>query len=314
MTDQGCYEFSMQTESVIEKIVRAFDRMSGQLQTAARYILESPHEVALLSMREQARQAGVQPATMTRLAKHLGFSGYDDIRRFYADAMRNDATGFAGRVDAQARNQKLKGDLALAADMLDGAARQMAALGQSAELARMLEAVDRICDASRIYCLGLRSSYPVAWYLHYKLSLAGKEAIMLYAIAGIGADVLGHATADDTLVAVSVAPYTRQTVETADYARSCGVPVIAITDSPVSPLAQLATTALIVPTDSPSFLHTLTPAFIVAEILGALVAGRNSETSGQALTRMDRQSAALNTHLTPRHPPGRSTDNKNERP
>ena len=48
------------------KIVAAFPDMPAQLRTAARYILDHPGDVALLSMREQARQAGVQPATMTR--------------------------------------------------------------------------------------------------------------------------------------------------------------------------------------------------------------------------------------------------------
>ncbi|PZR45243.1 MAG: SIS domain-containing protein, partial [Stutzerimonas stutzeri] len=115
----------MQTSPLADQIVQAFDTMSEQLQAAAQYVLNQPHEVALLSMREQARQAGVQPATMTRLAKHLGLAGYEDIRQRHADAMRGDVTGFAGRVGAQAKSQKLKGDQVLAADMLGGIAAQV---------------------------------------------------------------------------------------------------------------------------------------------------------------------------------------------
>ena len=58
-------------------IVEAFDLLPPQLQTAARYMLDRPDDVALLSMREQARRAGVPPATMTRLAKRLGLEGYE---------------------------------------------------------------------------------------------------------------------------------------------------------------------------------------------------------------------------------------------
>ena len=67
-----------------EQIIKTFDAMPAQLQAGARYVLDRPRDVALLSMREQARQAGVQPATMTRLAKHLGMDGYDDVRELYA--------------------------------------------------------------------------------------------------------------------------------------------------------------------------------------------------------------------------------------
>lgn len=290
----------MQTSPLADQIVQAFDTMSEQLQAAAQYVLNQPHEVALLSMREQARQAGVQPATMTRLAKHLGLAGYEDIRQRHADAMRGDVTGFAGRVGAQAKNQKLKGDQVLAADMLGGIAAQVSQLSQPQSLEMLVEAARLLGTARRIYCLGLRSSHSPAWHLHYILSLAGKHSIMLDAIGGIGADALGSASAGDVMVAVSVLPYTRQTIEIADYAGEASVPLIAITDSLVAPLAQLATCTLVVPTESPSFLHTMSPAFVVAEVLGALVAGQAGDVAGAALAAVDRQSAALNIHLKTR--------------
>ena len=290
----------MQTGPLADQIVQAFDTLSEQLQAAARYVLNQPREVALLSMREQARQAGVQPATMTRLAKHLGLAGYEDIRQAYADAMRGDVTGFAGRVGAQAKSQKLKGDQVLATDMLGGIAAHIGRLSQPQSLETLVEAARRLGAARRIYCLGLRSSHSPAWHLHYILSLAGKHSVMLDAVGGIGADALGSATPEDVMVAASVLPYTRQTIEIADYAGAAGVPLVAITDSLVSPLAQLAACTVVIPTESPSFLHTMSPAFVVAEVLGALVAGQAGDAAGAALAAVDRQSAALDTHLKTR--------------
>jgi DNA-binding MurR/RpiR family transcriptional regulator len=66
-----------------DKIVENFDGLSAQLQAAARYVLDRPRDVALLSMREQARKAGVQPATMTRFAQRLGLEGYEAVRELY---------------------------------------------------------------------------------------------------------------------------------------------------------------------------------------------------------------------------------------
>ena len=287
----------MQRGPLTDTIVNGFDDMSKQLQTAARYVLDNPREVALLSMREQARRGEVQPATMTRLAKHLGFAGYEDVRQLYADYLRGEGSAFAPRADAQAQNQRLKGDQALAAEILRGVGIYVVALADSAGLESLVEAARHIERARRVYCLGLRSSYPVAWHLHYMLALAGGNATMLESAGGIGPDVLSSATAQDVLVAISVMPYTRQTVEIVDYAQSCGVQIVAITDSPVAPLAQLAAAAVVVPTESPSFLHTMAPAFMVAEILGALVAGHGGDAAREAIARADRQSAALNTHI-----------------
>lgn len=283
-----------------EQIVKTFDNMPAQLQAGARYMLDRPRDVALLSMREQARQAGVQPATMTRLAKRLGMEGYDDVRELYAAAVRDGGLGFAGKAGVQVISQKLKGDKALAADMLKSIGKQIDQLATPASLDHLVTAAKTLASARRIYCLGLRSSHSVAWHLHYVLTLVGDRSIHIDGIAATGADALARATARDVLLVASVMPYTRLTVELAEYAVGQGIAVVAITDSAVAPLAQIAQHVVIVPTESPSFFHAMSPAFAVAEVLGAVIAGRGGEDALASLRHSDGHLAALNTHLKPR--------------
>jgi len=283
-----------------EQIIKAFDARPVLLQVGARYVLDRPRDVALLSMREQARQAGVQPATMTRLAKRLGMDGYDDVRELYAAAVRDGDIGFAGKAGAQVVSQKLKGDKALAADMLNSIGRQIDQLAAPASLGRLVAAARTLASARRIYCLGLRSSHSVAWHLHYILTLVGDRSIHIDGIAATGADAMSRATSRDVLLVASVMPYTRLTVELAEYAVEQGLAVVAITDSEVAPLAQIAQHAVIVPTESPSFFHAMSPAFAVAEVLGAVIAGRGGDVALASLRHSDQHLAALNTHLKPR--------------
>lgn len=283
-----------------EQIIKTFDDMPAQLQAGARYVLDRPRDVALLSMREQARQAGVQPATMTRLAKRLGMDGYDDVRELYAAAVREGGLGFAGKAGVQVVSQKLKGDKALAVDMLRSIGKQIDRLAAPASLERLVAAAKALASARRIYCLGLRSSHSVAWHLHYVLTLVGDRSIHLDGIAATGADALARATGRDVLLVASVMPYTRLTIELAEYAVAQGIAVVAITDSEVAPLAQMAQYVVIVPTESPSFFHAMSPAFAVAEVLGAVIAGRGGDDALASLRHSDGHLAALNTHLKPR--------------
>jgi DNA-binding MurR/RpiR family transcriptional regulator len=283
-----------------EQIIRGFDDMPTQLQAGARYVLDRPRDVALLSMREQARQAGVQPATMTRLAKRLGMDGYDDVRELYAAAVRDGDLGFAGKAGVQVISQKLKGDKALAADMLKSISKQIDQLATQASLERLVTAARTLASARRIYCLGLRSSHSVAWHLHYVLTLVGDRSIHIDGIAATGADALARATSRDVLLVASVMPYTRLTIELAEYAVEKGIEVVAITDSAVAPLAQIAQHVVIVQTESPSFFHAMSPAFAVAEVLGAVIAGRGGEEALASLRHSDGHLAALNTHLKPK--------------
>jgi DNA-binding MurR/RpiR family transcriptional regulator len=285
-----------------QTIIEAFGHMPAQMQAAARFVLDRPHDVALLSMREQARRAGVPPATMTRLAKHLGLDGYEGLREIYAEAVRGGEIGFAGKAGAQLASQKLKGDRALAADMLQSLASQISRLATPEALDQFAAAAKALAEARRVYCLGLRSCHPVAWHLNYIMTLIGERSVLLDGMAGTGPDAIASAAAGDVLVAVSVAPYARATIELARYGAERGLTLVAVTDSEVSPIAAMAAHRILVGTESPSFFHAITPAFVVAEVLAALVAGRGGEEALARLGATDRHLAALQTHLRPRAP------------
>jgi DNA-binding MurR/RpiR family transcriptional regulator len=288
-----------------QPIVDAFDTLPPKLQLAARYILDRPDDVALLSMREQARHAGVPPATMTRLAQRLGFDGYDAVRALYAGAVRDGTldfagragAGFTGKAGAQVEAQKLRGERALAADMVQSLGQEIARLAEPAALSQLVAAADRLHKAQRIYCLGLRACHSAAWHFHYMLSLLGDKTVMLDDAGGTGLDALRDAGRGDVVLAASVEPYARATVEAVRYAAGEGVPVVALTDSEVSPLAQLASATILVATDSPSFFHSMTPMLAVTEILAALVAGRSGQKALAALGRTEAQLAAFGVHL-----------------
>src|SRR5215471_3582274 len=138
---------TMSQESLTDQIVETFEKMSPQLQAAARYVLDRPGDVALLSMREQARKAGVQPATMTRLAQRLGLDGYDAVRELYAEAIRNGDLGFAGKAGIQLTHQKLKGERALAAEMIKSVGRQIASIAEAGSLDRVVAASQLLASA-----------------------------------------------------------------------------------------------------------------------------------------------------------------------
>jgi DNA-binding MurR/RpiR family transcriptional regulator len=175
--------------------------------------------------------------------------------------------------------------------------RQIARLAEPAALERLADAAERLHRARRVFCLGLRACHAAAWHFHYMLSLLGDKAVMLDEAGGTGLDAIRGATGGDILLAASVEPYARATVEGARYAAQHGVPVVALTDSEVSPLAQIAAATILVATDSPSFFHTVTPLLAVAEILAALVAGRSGDKALEALARSEAQLTAFGVHL-----------------
>src|SRR3546814_14800444 len=82
-----------------------------------------------------------------------------------ADALRGERGGFLGKADAQLKQQKLKGDHALAAEMLTAMGDQVARLAEPAALESLVAAARRLARSRWVYCLGLRSSHPAAWQI-----------------------------------------------------------------------------------------------------------------------------------------------------
>ncbi|MDM7955773.1 MurR/RpiR family transcriptional regulator [Blastomonas sp.] len=290
----------MKDAPLSQRLIGAYDDLSPQMKLAARFILDRPRDVALLSMREQARLAGVRPATMTRLAQQLDLEGYDAIRALYADAVRDGAFDFARQADRKLGDQKMKGDQGLAAEMAVVLASQVAHLAQPDGREAIAAAAECVASGRRIYCLGMRSSFAAAWHFHYVLSLVREGVILLDGMAGTGIDSLRNAASDDVLLAVSISPYTRATVEAVDYASSRGVRVIAITDSAVSPIADAAEHCIHISTESPSFFHAMAPAFAAAEILASVVAGRGGTNALATLEQAEAQLNTLEVHFDPR--------------
>jgi DNA-binding MurR/RpiR family transcriptional regulator len=192
-------------------------------------VLGRPRDVALLSLREQARQGGVQPATMRRFARHLRMEGYDRVREIYAAAVRDGDLGFAGRTDAYVASRRLKGDKAVAAEILSSIGRQIVRLAHADGLDRLVAMAVRLASARHICCLDLRSRHAVAWPMHSVFTLISDRPVVVDGIAATGSNTLAKATRQDPLVVTSVLPERRPTVELAECARGArGRPQAAI--------------------------------------------------------------------------------------
>src|SRR3546814_17346441 len=94
--------------------------------------------------------------------------------------------------------------------MLTAMGDQVARLAEPAALESLVAAARRLARSRWVYCLGLRSSHPAAWPLHYILPLIGERTVLLDRSAGTGAAATDGAPATDTLAAVRRAPFTGQ--------------------------------------------------------------------------------------------------------
>ncbi|MDO9359597.1 MAG: MurR/RpiR family transcriptional regulator [Polaromonas sp.] len=260
--------------------------LSPELLRAARWIESHPREVALHSMRECGRRAGLAPATLTRLAQALGFQGFEAIKHLCQESFSAQG-GYAGRAEVlQASARKDKDWLTLLNESQHANAASVGGLNQAAQLEA---AADAMLKARRVYFLGLRASHGLALHLHYTYGLLASNGVLVQGVGGTMDDQIGEMGEGDLLVVTSSASYTRQTVEAVARARAQGAGVVAMTDSALSPIARSATHTLLFRTDSPSYFHSMVGALALTEALAAAVAVRGGrKVLAHLQTRQDR--------------------------
>lgn len=270
---------------------RHFDRLSPELQRAARWVLAHPAELGLQSMRQSAQAAAVSPATMTRLAHALGLDGFEAMRRPSMAAVAQ--TLGRQRVPGSAGPGRLAPDTSLER-LRQAQAANLESVGTRNTPAQMRAAAQTLLDASAVLFLGLRASFGIAYHLHYTCDWLRPNTRLATDAGGAWSDQLLQLQASDLLVVVSQAPYTHQTVEAAQTVRARRVPVLALTDSKLSPLARLAQQQLLFDTALPSFFHSMTGAQALAEALMGCVAEQGGAAVAQRLS--ERQRALQATH------------------
>jgi DNA-binding MurR/RpiR family transcriptional regulator len=250
-----------------EDLLARFAGLSPKLQMAARFVVDHPAEVVTVSMRTLAERAGAQPASLVRLAQHLGYPGWPQLKEAFAQDLGLHAEGYGQRarsLAARGAGADLLGEMFAAQQGNLAAAEAMCQLALK-DAARLLQ------RAAAVHVAGFRASYPVAYALVYGYRLFRDTVHLVDGQGGALEMQLRPMTAKDALVVASFAPYSSEALAVVGAAQAVGARIVALTDSRASPLALAADVALIFSAASPSFFPSVTAAVAVSEALLELI-------------------------------------------
>lgn len=227
-------------ESLKSLIVLRREELPRRLAQVAEFALEQPDKIAFGTVAELAAQAGVQPSTLVRFAQTLGFAGFSDLQEIFRDRLRERWPDYGERLKRLEARAQSGGTLALLDGFAEAAVASLARLREDASSEALDQVARVLAGARRIGLLGQRRVFAVTSYLAYACAKLGLEAQLLDNRGGMLAEEARFLGREDALLAVSFTPYTPETIEIATAAAERGVPVVAITDSPFSPLCRCA--------------------------------------------------------------------------
>lgn len=251
--------------SPLSELCSALPRLPSRLQQVGRFVAANDYDATTRSMRELASVAGADPAAFTRLAKAIGYSGWDELRAALTEARRPEpASPFSGR--ARGRRAGPNPEMSLVSAKLDAEAAGLSRISPAA----VAGAAKALHSAKRVWIAGFRSCRSVAELLNYQLRLFRPDSAQLVGGSGPEDLDLGAFRAGDAVVVIGFTPYSTASVLSARAAHRSGATLIAIADKVTAPMAEGADHLLqFEAASSPGFFPSLTGAIAIAQSLAA---------------------------------------------
>jgi DNA-binding MurR/RpiR family transcriptional regulator len=281
--------------TLLERLEIGHGTLTASETEIVQYLLAHYPQSCLDSASAMARATGVSPATVVRLFSKLGYARFQDVQR----EVRGEVSR---KLNSPAERARLPEDDAslvqVAARTLETEIENLRATYAAAAPEQVEAVVARLCAGrGRIYVIGEKNSYPIACYIQAHLNFCLPDVVLLDTGEARIADRLLWSTPDDLLIGISIRRYSPNTTRAAAHWRERGGDVIALTDSPLSPLCPHATHRLLIETRSQSVFDSFTAAMSLSGLIVGAVARRRREAMLDVLRRGEQLYATFGTFL-----------------
>ncbi len=255
-----------------------------RLKQVADHALAHLDDMAFGSTAQIAERAGVQASTLVRFAQALDYSGFSELQEIFRSRLRRQVVDHRERLAAlRNRDASAGGAAALLEGFVQASEASLTQVRAAIRPADLDAAVSLLAQAQTIVLVGARRMFPVVSYLAYAFGNLGIRAVLVDHVAGLGPEQAAIARPGDVMLAVSYAPYAAVTVEIAAAAHRRGIPVLVLTDSALSPLAENCRLWLEVAEADYGAFRSMAATFALAMTLAVATAEKSGANAGPAL-------------------------------
>ena len=266
---------------VIEENMDGFSK--GQRQIA-RYLLEHYDKAAYMTAAKLGSEVSVSESTVVRFVMELGYVGYPEFQKALQELIRTKLTALQ-RVEV---TNHLIGEGDVLEKVLQANVENIRHTMDGISRAAFRDAVDAMVHARNIYIMGVRSSAMLADFLAYSLQMVFDNVHLVE--SGGGNDMFRQMIAmgeGDVLIAISFPRYSKRVIKAVEFARNAGADVVALTDSPESPIAPAAAQLLVAQSDMASYVDSLVAPLSIINAIIVAVSRAREEAVKSRLTALE---------------------------
>lgn len=249
---------------------------------------------------ELATKANVSKATAARLIRSLGYSTYPEAKR----QIRMDQHWGSAMAELPGL-AKVPADEITLAKTVEFDLENIRATAESIPAETLALLVDALVAAPRIWIIGLRSGYGLAYHAHHYFTLIKPHVRVLPAGGATYAHEIASIGPGDVLLAIAFRRRPRLLPTILTEAGAAGAVTALITDVSAAASARASQLVLRCRCQSPSPFNSFVAAVTLINHLAWATAAKLGEESVQRFTRIDRLVGLLDDVSTPMSDPKR---------
>lgn len=234
----------MGIKDLFYKIQPNLSKLSKNQRRVADFVLHHYQSAAFMTASQLAKALGVSEPTVVRFAQSLGYRGYAEFIKDLEKIIRSELTAtdrfklsiHEGRKGIPGPHEVISKEIENLQHLLENFPTE-----------EVYKTVKEIKLAKNIIIIGLRGSTHLAQYFGYFLKKVKRPIHIITSGSSTDFDDLMDITPQTLIIAIAFPRYPKMTVDLTQYAREKGAKIIAITDTPLSPIANLSHIPLLVP-------------------------------------------------------------------
>ena len=258
------------------RIKNNFKNFSESQKLIAEYLLNHSDKAVFYTAANLGKVVGISESTVVRFANFLGYNGYPELQRDLQDKIKNKLTT-VNRLKKSIRSvddgenilyEVFRNDIENINDTMN-----------NLSLESFEKFTEEMLKAKSIYIIGLRTAASLAYFMGFTLHLILKNVTTITFGVNDLFEKLINIGEKDLLIGITFPRYTLQTVEIMEYAKKKGAKTASITDSVLSPLAQLADISIYANSNLNSFIDSFTaPLSLINALVTAVGIKKRGET------------------------------------
>jgi len=266
-------------KEIKEKITSKYNSLPMNQRKIADYFINNFDKIPFVNVQDLSVSTDVSVASIVRFSQRAGFKGFSELREAITGSLQKELHN--KEIFPLFEKHKIDEDL-----LTEVANQDIKNINDTLNLVERKTfnfVIDRILKSERVFTAGLGISYLLAEILAYQLTQVGISSSVLQHSHTLFNEHILFLNPKDILIVFSFPPYSKETIEAAEYASKRKIDVIAITNKHASPVTFFTKANLIVKSENMLYTNSFAAISVLINAIATACAFKDKQRAKKVL-------------------------------